>query len=172
VPLLPGGPTLPVNPVSRPIDQLLSLLSASKFSQCLEQPQQHQHQQEEQEDESTEKTTIEESSSSWPFIEEDDIHVEDWRSWRSEEKYDAVVHVDFGTWIQGLPTVLLDIRPCALLVNLCGLDLHFSHSLDGEQHTVWKQFTLPHQGVFSPSNISWDKVISKILNSDVTINNY
>jgi len=95
--------------------------------------------------------------SEWPFVgESPGEEGEEWTTTTNEEESPSpcLVNVDFIEWIEGLPTILLQVRPSGLVVNLSGLPVYFAHD-----NSTSKGTRISHHGVFSPANISWDNVI-------------
>ena len=71
--------------------------------------------------------------------------------------------MEYTTWIDGLPTVLVDIKPRSLIINLTGHSIHFSQAADEEStggSTSTKsepEYELPSCSVFTPSKITVQK---------------
>ena len=55
----------------------------------------------------------------------------------------------FSPWIEGLPTVLVDVKPWALFVNLTGHPVSFIQVLESEEVA----FVIPPRSVFNPPKI-------------------
>lgn len=74
--------------------------------------------------------------------------------------YSILFQVGFSPWIEGLPTVLVDVKPWALFVNATGHPVSFVERLDSEEVA----FVVPPSSVFTPPKIKVIKAID-VLNS-------
>ncbi|CAG7726003.1 unnamed protein product [Allacma fusca] len=122
IPLVPGGPLTEKCINSRPINEIISdILNSTETNTEYAKKEEH-----------------------WPYI-RDDIAPE---VWVTCSQPDTTVEVGFSPWIEGLPTVLIDVKPWALFVNLTDQEISFSTVKD-----VDNVFGVLPVSVFTPPKI-------------------
>lgn len=67
------------------------------------------------------------------------------------------LQVEFTPWIPGLPTVRLQFKPWALIVNLTSEEVYFGQWLSPAVEGTEASFTIPPKTVFSPTKMSFSE---------------